>query len=89
MLSPPPPTEYGLAGWLTQHGYFQNFLKWPKSLSGERRKTARFLGDSLLVDNLPLMQLKLLELELVKRQWRRVISYEWNFFVLNLLGRKH
>ncbi len=44
MLSPTPTP-----GLLTQHGNFQNFLKWPKNLSCEWHKTARFLGDSLLV----------------------------------------
>ncbi len=50
MLSYPPPLPGNLiwAGWLAQYGNFQNFLKWPKNRSRERRKTARCLGDSLL-----------------------------------------
>ena len=27
---PPPPSNLTWAGWPTQHGHFQNFLKWPK-----------------------------------------------------------
>ncbi len=39
---------------VTQHGNFQNILKWPKNLLAiffflNWRKTACFLGDSLLV----------------------------------------
>ena len=48
MLSYPPPlanANLTWAGWLTQYGHFQNFLKWPKNLLHEWRKTTCFLGD--------------------------------------------
>ncbi len=46
----PTPGNLIWAGWLANSIWkFSKFSEWPKYLSRERRKTARFLGDSLLV----------------------------------------